>query len=357
MNILLSSAGRRNYLVRYFKDALQGHGRVLAADASGDAPALHEADVPLVVPPFSDESYVPTVIGICRKHDIELVLPLNDFELPVMARAAERLLREARARVIVSTPAVIDTCLDKLATQKFLQQQGIFVPKTYSNLASASAALAQGELSFPVIIKPRWGSGSAGLFCADTPSELETAVNWCRRAIRASSVLAYTAGQDGDNEVLIQEKLFGAEYAFDVVNDLSGRYACTLSRLKLTAWGGEADRAVTVRNPNVEELGRHIGAALGHVRVLDCDAIQTDRGWAILDLNPRFGGAYPFSHAAGADIPAAILAWARHEQPAASCFRYTPGIVTTKTLAIVTSAIPQQQYAFDPVKACGLVEA
>ena len=333
MNILLTSAGRRNYLVRYFKDALKGQGRILAADACEDAPALQEADVSLLVPPFCNDLYVASLIGICKKYEVGLVFPLNDLELPVMARASGRFLREAGTVVAVSTPNIVNLCLDKLASLNFLEQHGILVPKTYSGLASATAALQQGELNFPVIVKPRWGSGSIGLFRAYSQSELEVAVTWCERAIRAT-VLSSVSKQEPGAAVLIQETLVGTEYGFDVVNDLYGRYVCTLSRTKLNTWGGEADRAVSIHNRDVEELGTRIGSNLCHLGMLDCDAIGTKRGLAVLDMNPRFGGGYPFSHIAGADIPAAFLAWARQQEPDASCFQYTPGIVSTKTLEI-----------------------
>jgi carbamoyl-phosphate synthase large subunit len=44
MNILFTCAGRRNYLLKYFHEALNGRGKIYAADMSSSAPALHEAD-------------------------------------------------------------------------------------------------------------------------------------------------------------------------------------------------------------------------------------------------------------------------------------------------------------------------
>ena len=50
INILLTCAGRRNYLVDYFRQALAGRGQVFASDAALSAPALQEADRAFQVP-------------------------------------------------------------------------------------------------------------------------------------------------------------------------------------------------------------------------------------------------------------------------------------------------------------------
>ena len=87
MNILLTCAGRRNYLVHYFRRALAGTGQVLCADADPMAPAMCDADTALTVPRVDSAEYVPAVVSACREHSVRLLISLNDLELPVLARA------------------------------------------------------------------------------------------------------------------------------------------------------------------------------------------------------------------------------------------------------------------------------
>ena len=54
MNVLFTCAGRRSYLLRYFKEAMRATGSrdglVLAADMSGHAPALAQRQAQRIVP-------------------------------------------------------------------------------------------------------------------------------------------------------------------------------------------------------------------------------------------------------------------------------------------------------------------
>ena len=84
---------------------------------------------------------------------------------------------------------------------------------------------------------------------------------------------------------------------------------------KLAMRAGETDKAITVDIPEVNEMGKKIGENLHHIGNLDVDIMQRANGdFCVLELNPRFGGGYPFSYEAGVNMPKAILSWLRGER-------------------------------------------
>ena len=335
MNVLLTSVGRRNYLIEYFKQALGDGPKVYAADMDPGAPAMSEADAGIVVPPISHPDYPSVLLEHCLKHQVRLVVPLNDLELPILSGHRER-FRSAGVELLLSAPGVINVCFDKLAMAQFLRQHNLPTPRTFGNLEDAKNALSTGELSSPLVLKARWGSASLGLDYVDDPADLADAYAMVRKRLRRS-VLGHTIDINPSGGVVVQPRLDGVEHHFDVLNDLTGNFAATLVKRKLSMRAGETDRAVTIRDESLERLGESLAAALGHVGVLDCDVIVTKEGPQIIDLNPRFGGGYPFSHVAGANFPAAILAWMRGERPDERWLRVEPGRLSAKCDRIVSA--------------------
>lgn len=326
MNVLLTSAGRRNYLVEYFQDAVRGRGQVFAADAKSSAPALQEADGVLLVPPIGHKHYVDALLEFCQEEHIGLLVPLNDLELPYLAAAKARFSAIGTA-VVVAAPEVVERCFDKWATVQFLRAQGISTPKTYLSLEAARDALDRQELLFPLILKPRWGSASIGLEFPQDEDELELSFELSQRRLARTALAGIGNVEEA---MLIQEFIVGDEYGLDIINDLSGRYVTTFVKQKLGMRAGETDSAVTVADDVLSGLGRTLGQALGHIGNLDCDVFLSEAGPSVIELNPRFGGGYPFSHVAGANLPAALVAWARGEAPDAGWLRLEPGVISSK---------------------------
>ena len=84
---------------------------------------------------------------------------------------------------------------------------------------------------------------------------------------------------------------------------------------KLAMRAGETDKALTVDLPEVREMGATIGRNLKHIGNLDVDIMQRANGdYCVLELNPRFGGGYPFSYEAGVNMPKAIIQWVKGEK-------------------------------------------
>jgi carbamoyl-phosphate synthase large subunit len=315
MNVLLTCAGRRNYLVEYFRTALQGQGQVYAADASADASALQVADRAFIVPPINHTHYFDRVFELCQQHQVRLLISLNDLELMPLARQRDRFLKIGTTPVI-SAPDVINTCFDKWATLEFLKRSNLAFPKTYLTLAETRKALSQGEIDFPLVVKPRWGTASIGIEFPEDDEELYLAYRLVKKKLRRT-ILAEASATDEERSVLIQEKLSGQEYGLDVINDLEGRYVTTFVKRKISMRAGETSQAVTVENDRLQKLGEIMGRRLSHVGNLDCDAFLTQEKCYVLEMNPRFGGGYPFSHIAGANLPAMLLAWANGNHPIA----------------------------------------
>lgn len=328
MNVLLTCAGRRNYLIQFFREALGPEGRVFATDAAIHAPALREADEAFVLPLLDDPSYIDWLLGICRERRVNLLIPLNDHELPLLARHRAR-FHAIGTRPVISSSAVVETCYDKWRSFTFLRANGIPTARTFLSLDAARASLATGEITFPLVLKPRWGSGSCGVEWVADDDELRLAHALATKR-HARSRLTAKRGIAADQSVLIQERLVGEEHGLDVIGDLEGRYAGTLARRKLLMRSGETDRAITVHHDGLERLGAALGGALGHIGNLDCDVFVAGDTCAVLEMNPRFGGGYPFARMAGANLPAALIAWARGETPDPAWLTVAPHMTAAK---------------------------
>ncbi|MBR3631289.1 MAG: ATP-grasp domain-containing protein, partial [Oscillospiraceae bacterium] len=263
----------------------------------------------------------------------DALLSLFDVDLPILAQNRER-FAEIGTKVVVSPLEVVEVCNDKWKTYQYLKSNGFDVPRTFSALDSAKAMLESGELTYPVIIKPRWGIGSMQIYVAENQAELEFYYNKARSGVM-KSYLKYESGEDADNCILIQEMLRGTEYGLDVINDLEGNFVNVVCKQKYAMRAGETDCAVVVDDPALKSLGAKIGKTLGHYANLDVDVFMVDGKPYILEMNARFGGGYPFSHLAGIHLPKAIVAWCKGETPDADCLTEEIGVMGHKDLTLV----------------------
>ena len=304
MNILFTCAGRRTYLLKYFKENMAEGDKVVATDMQLSAPALQAADVKLQVPAVYDPEYVNITLKICKEQKIDALISLNDLELPILAENKAK-FEALGVKVIVSDPQVIDIAFDKYKTAQWVESLGLVAPKTYVRIEDCKKALAAGEIDFPLFMKPRWGSGSIGLESIADMEELDIYYGLLMKKIK-KTILA--TASVGDEYIMIQEKLTGSEFGLDIMNDLDGKNIGVSVKQKLAMRAGETDKAVTVDLPEVREMGRKIGEALGHIGNLDVDIMQrADGAYCVLELNPRFGGGFPFSYEAGVNFPKALI--------------------------------------------------
>ena len=290
-NVLVTSAGRRVALLRAFRTAVSsvGGGRVLAADAGGTAAAIHEADEGFVVPRCDSPDYVPALLALCRRENVAVVVPTIDPELPVLAQAREAFTREG-VLLAASGPVTNDVAFDKANTAAFFDREGIPAPR---QLDLGGALAGRNGFAFPVMLKPRFGSGSVGVHVVRDLEELRF---YARRV----------------SEPILQEYVDGLEFTLDVLVRPDGRVACVVPRRRLETRAGEISKGYTVRDAEIEGWGRlvceRLPDATGPI-TLQCFR-RRDGRLAFIEINPRFGGGFPLTLQAGADYPRWLLEWA-----------------------------------------------
>jgi carbamoyl-phosphate synthase large subunit len=333
VNVLLTSAGRRGYLVEYFREAVAPDGRVIAANCVANTPGMLAADASCVVPKGGDPNFVDALLQVCQEHHVGLLFSLHDWEAPFIAASAPR-FEALGVRLGVSSAEVLEICLDKLKAHRFCQSHGIASPQTFGTQGEVLAALTAGEVHFPLIVKPRHGQGDMVVHRVFSADELAAACLLAEAEVRRFADNGLGSGCEVP--FVIQELIVGDEYGLDVINDFHGRFRACLAKRKLREWSGETDAAITVEDPMLGELGERIGTCLRHTAMLDADVIVRDGQPFLLEMNPRFGGHYPFSHQAGANVPAALVALASGREPDPALLRVMPGVASQKDLVLKT---------------------
>lgn len=330
MNILLTSAGRRTYMVNYFKDVLNGKGKVFASNSIYTY-TLHEADEYVITPQIYDENYIDFLLEYCQKKNINAIISLFDIDLPILSKNRDR-FEKAGIKLVVSDYNVTTICNDKWLTYEFLCQIGVKQPYSFLKISEAKEAVEQEIITYPIYIKPRWGMGSIGIYKVENEEELNVLYRKLKKEI-FRSYLKYESEYDSDSCIIIQEAIDGQEYGIEILNDLKGQYVTTFAKKKISMRAGETDIAETVNPQLFEETAIAISNHLQHIGNLDVDCFVTEKGEIyVLEMNCRFGGQYPFTHNSGVNVPEQIVNWLEGKPTDMELLKQRDGIRSCKEL-------------------------
>lgn len=288
MNILILSAGTRDKVVQYFKKEIGDRGRVVATDCSNLAPAVYDADVFYLVPRITAPDYLDVILDICRKEQITGVFSLIDPELSLLAKEREKFLAVGTTPVI-SDYDLVETCFDKYSMYQLLQKMQVPTGKCYLDKEEFYRAVEQGEISYPVFVKPVRGSASLHINKVKSREEIEVLY-------------------DLYDDLMIQEYMDGQEYGADVYIDMiSGKCTFVFVKKKIKMRAGETDKSVSFKDEKLFGMIKEFVEACGFRGMIDIDIFEIDGTYYISEVNPRFGGGYPHAYACGVNMPAAVL--------------------------------------------------
>ncbi len=288
MNFLILAAGTRNKIVQYFKRTFDGIGTVVATDASPLGPAIYEADKYYIVPSINDPGYIDIILDICKKERINGVLSLIDPELSLLAQNKEK-FEALGVTIIGSSYELCEMALDKMQMYEWLKAHGYNCARSWMNKDEFYKALENGEISYPVFVKPYRGSASISISKVYDKETLEL-------------LFAH------EDDLMIQEFLNGQEIGADVYIDLiSGEVVSIFTKKKIKMRAGETDKAVSFKDPELFELIEKFVNEAGYRGQIDIDIFEVGGVYYISEVNPRFGGGYPHAYESGVDHMKLIL--------------------------------------------------
>jgi carbamoyl-phosphate synthase large subunit len=300
--ILLTGAGKRYDIVSCFS-ALT---KTLVADPAPLAPAQYAAHVRVAVPLIEDDAYVPALAALCAEHGVGAVLPLTDLDIEVLARAREQGVLPA----LVPSSEVARATYDKYEAHLLLERHSLPSPPTVLPDADLDA------IEYPVMVKPRRGSGARSIHLAHDPAEARFFVDYVAEA------------------TMVQRAMSGPELSIDCLGDLDGRCLNAIPRTMLESRGGESIKGQVIHDRELIELGREV---MERLAVRGPATIQVfrdpDVGIAITDVNTRFGGAFPapaYAARTGHTYPELIVKMAAGEAPEPHVGQFNAGISFTR---------------------------
>ncbi len=258
--VLLTGVGKRYDIVSAFAQ----HATVVAADPNPLAPAQYAADLRYPVPRIDDPEYVPALQALCERHDVRAVVPLTDLDLEVLAHARV----DGRLPAFVPDPEIARSTFDKYETHLLLERLGLPSPPT----------VLPGEpvAAYPVMVKPRWGSGARSIHRADD-------------ARAAAFFTRYI-----NEPAMVQRFMAGPEFSIDTLSGLDGRCLNAIPRTMIESRGGESIKGTVIADGELVDLGRRVVEALGARGPCTVQVFRDGEiGLGITDVNTRFGGAFP----------------------------------------------------------------
>lgn len=256
---------------------------LIAADMDPWAAGLYlvPAAARTLIPAGLAPGFAEALLQRCVAMAIDIVIPTVDDELRPLGAARAR-YAAAGAELLLPPDLALGLTLDKLALAQCCADV-VRVPRTESFAVADPAAW-----TYPVIVKPRTGSGSRDISLVKSAQALAT--------------LARSA------DLIIQEYLPGQEYSIDVLADRSGHVIAAVPRVREKVDSGVSVAGRTVRDRELEKFGTAVVLRTGltYIANVQCRKDRAGRP-ALLEVNPRAPGALPLTVASGVDMPRLAL--------------------------------------------------
>lgn len=264
--------------------------KLFGTDYFASAVGLYWVDKGFILPDILDpevgrEEWLQKIINIVSMNYIDIILVGLDFEVPLFAEYKEKIEACTRAKVVVSSPEVVNICKDKWETVNFLKRNGYYYPESCLP-ENIDVFLANND--FPLVVKPRFGSTSKNLSKVNDEDELNYAVEKCELPI-------------------IQKHVGTKESEFTCGSIFYDGKVLTCVSLRRTLKDGNTSIAFSEDCPDIDNFVVDITNCLKPYGPTNFQLRLTEKGPTVFEINPRFSGTTPIRAILGINEVEAII--------------------------------------------------
>lgn len=312
----IGGGGHGEQILKAIRLAPEQNYYIVGADANPDCPQFKFVDESVVLPLASDPTYLDCLFDVCRQYKIKALFHGCEPELKLYANNRD-IIEKQGIFLPINPLSVIQTCMDKIKTNRILTDLGFEPPKFVK--ISTKEALKQIDW-FPVVVKPYIGSGgSANVYIAQNRREL-------------LGLADYLGLEDIADSFFVQEYVGTPEDEFTVgvLHDMDGNYLNSIAVKRLLS--GQLNIRMSLPNrTNRKELGKKLvissGISHGHVgrfpevteqckEIAKAFCVQgtvniqcrlVDDKVKVFEINPRFSGTTSLRAMVGYNEPDVLI--------------------------------------------------
>jgi carbamoyl-phosphate synthase large subunit len=285
LNVLVMSAGATPGIavIQALKQQDEIPVRVVAADMNPLSVGFRLSDGQAIVPGASAPDFIGRVLDLCAAEGIRVVFPILDEELQGFADHQGDFLA-AGVTVVTNAPHVVRVAKDKYETYRFCDAHDIRAPASFLPHERDRMLGAR----FPLIVKPRAGRGSAGVFKAHDVQQLDF---FC----------GYVA------DPLVQECITGTEYTIDILTTFEGDTLGVVPRERIQTKAGMSVKGRTVKDRRLIEYGRRVAQTVGLFPRGNVQCMDDGKDLYLIEINPKFAATLPLTVRAGVNMPLLLV--------------------------------------------------
>lgn len=274
---------------------------VIGVDMRSECVGKYLCDRFYRVPHGKDESFVPHLLEICEREEVDIILPQVTDELLNLAKNKKK-FEEIGTKIAVSESKSLKIANNKLELLKFAKELGIPTPEFYVVCRKDELEEVAHRLSFPFVIKPPESSGMRGFRVVVEKISKEEFYKEKADSVKVSFSELQNILGDEFPALIAMEYLPGDEYTVDVLSSKTEIFTVIPRKREEIRTGITFVGTVEKREDLIENCRRltselQLEFAHGYQIKLDKDGIPK-----LIESNPRIQGTMVLSTIAGANI-------------------------------------------------------